>query len=334
MKRKIIASLFTMLIATMLLITSSNAATSNVKCDYDLIAAAVAAAKDGDIINIAAGSASFDAIITTSRAITIQGAGDTTVISGHGFKFNGTGKWRLAYMKLTGGAGVTVNGSAKGWRIHHIYFDTNTGDPFRVILIQPSGSSTAYTTGVIDNCTFYHPACSIQINGNDQLYGNEVWERPLGLGGVDAIYIEDCTFDDSLTPGWVIDSHGGSFVFRHNTLYNAGLGMHDAIVRTWRGCRKWEVYDNEFNNSISVYAGLAFRGGTGVAFNNRWNGVPSGGCIRTATYRKHDTGGTPWDHLCDGGAGKAIFSLTHCPSACTSGNDCINIDGSGAAGYP
>jgi len=300
---------------------------------------------DGDTINIPAGSCAFTSILdvdlaTGTKELTILGAGEgVTNISGHGFKITGAdGKaFRLSGMTFSGGAGVTIYGQSKTWIVDNIYFDHCTGETQgRIIWVRASGADTAYTSGVIHHCTFDNPGViSFQVRGNSTLGGNETWGRALGLGGSDAVYIEDCTFDmDDTRNRWVVDCDGGNYVFRHNTVTNLGLGMHDAIITGLRGCRKWEIYENDFNivNKWDMWVGLYLRGGTGVCYNNKWNGPSTSGPIAVATYRYYQTGGDPWDELCNGSAGKATLGLTDNPGDCDSGDDCVDMDG--ADGWP
>jgi len=345
---KTIAPLALTVLITILVVLSSvaNAATINAySCSQAHIKAAIDSASDGDTVVIPGGNCSFTSAVevdlaTGSKALTIFGSGiGETIISDHGFKVTGANgkRWRLAEMTLVGGAGVTVYGQSKEWRVDHIYFDHPTGETQgRVVWIQATGSAIAYTTGVIDNCTFDNPGViSIHVRGNNILLGNETWARSLGLGGSDAIYIENCTFEmDDTRNRWVVDCEGANYVFRYNTVKNLGLGMHDAIIGGIRGCRKWEIYENDFTivNKWDQWVTTYLRGGTGVVFNNRWNGPSTGGPLAVATYRYYQTGGDPWDELCDGNAGKATLGLTDNPGDCESGDDCVNIDGIG--GWP
>ena len=170
----------------------------------------------------------------------------------------------------------------------------------------------------------------------------------MGLGGADAVYIEDCTF---LFESWkasapTTDCEGGNFVFRYNSATNVYLEMHDAIIVNLRGCRKWEIYENEFivTDSDAQYWGLHLRSGTGVVFNNTWNGKPGADPIAIALYRTYQTGGDPWDGLCSDSSGKACLGTDGTYSRqCSSDADCggsvgscVDIDGSSESpsGYP
>jgi hypothetical protein len=246
-------------------------------------------------------------------------------------------------MTLKGSAGVTVNGESKTWRIDNIYFDHPSGHTSgRVIWVQATGGGTAYTTGVIDHCTFLHPtAIQVHVRGNSSAGGNETWIRNSPLGNSDAVYIEDCTFTlETFNPSYMTtDCEGANYVFRYNKITNGYLGMHDAIVNGYRGCRKWEIYENDFTDTDgNTYWGIDARGGIGVAFNNRfqWTGT-SNVAFNLDTYRVTQRGGPPWDALCGNTSGKAILNTaTNYAQTCSSETGCIEIDGTAGApgGYP
>src|SRR3972149_2255643 len=230
-------------------------------CSNSEVQAAVNAASDGDMVSIPGGDCTWTASVVVdlkspARGLTIQGAGiGITNITNYGFDVSGDyGKnWRVTGMTLKGSAGFVVGGASKNWRIDHIYFDASTGTPGasgRLIWVQPSTGH--YTSGVIDHCTFHHLQTTAFHYRDDQSSGgNSSWNRALGLGGGDAVYIEDCTFIySSYKPEWMTtDCEGGRYVFRYNTVQDGYVGMHDAIVNGWRSCRKWEIYKNTFINS-------------------------------------------------------------------------------------
>ncbi len=327
-------------------------------CSDSDIQAAVNAAGDGDTVIVPAGNCTFISAVTVDlsagKSLTILGNNCTldgngrpiscpTNITSFGFDFTGAdGKaWRLANMTMKGSAGVTVWGESKNWRIDHIYFDTSTGHTSgRVIWIQPTGSAVSYTAGVIDHCTFYHPQVPQLFHVSNTISaGNGSWAREIGLGGPDAVYVEDCIFDhpDFNASRPIMDGRGEGYVFRHNQVTNGYLEMHDAIVGNFRGLRKWEIYENTFTNTgTKPCTNLHLRGGTGVAFNNSFVGKAN--CddgIEFHLYRTYQTGGDPWTTLCGSSSGTAYLDTTATyPRNCSSGAGCVNKDGAGINGYP
>lgn len=251
-------------------------------------------------------------------------------------------------MTLSGTSGFNVASDSKSWRIDHIRFSNVSGfTQNRVIWVQPTNGD--YTAGVIDNCVFDNPR-SIQVHyrGPQSDGGNSSYIRPLGLGGSDAVYIENSQFNHATlnvsTP--VTDCEGGGrLVFRYNTVKNSYTEMHDGIIGGLRSCRKWETYNNTFE---TTYASgqcpyIATRGGTGVVFNNTFKNAPDCPPIQLAHYRSYQTGGDPWDILCGNSSGKACLGKsTTTPKGCTTDSgcggaagSCITLDGtaSSPSGY-
>lgn len=330
-------------------------------CSQANVQSAINSAADGDIVSIPAGNCTWSSPVTADlsygKGLVITGAACSldsggrptscpTTISGSGITVIGAnGKpWRISNLAMRGAAGINVGGQSKTWRIDTIYFDTSTGyTAGRVIWVQPTGGAS-YTNGVIDHCKFYHPqTLQIHIRGSATDGGNNEWTRPLGLGGSDAIYVEDNEF---IHEAWnasrtAIDGEGGArFVARNNIFTNTYIGPHDAIIGGYRSIRKFEIYNNTFNYIPSGSGCFVFdgRGGTGVFFNNEIMGTPGcGSYIQLDLKRTYQTGGDPWNGLCSNSSGKAYLgtSATY-PMNCTSGTGCVNKDGSANSptGYP
>lgn len=252
--------------------------------------------------------------------------------------------FRVSNVRVTGVAEVNIDGFGKSWRFDHLFFDNVADTESGRLFFIDSSVGTYVTYGVIDSCTVRNPA-SVFIHyeprGDGGNYG---WMRPLGLGGPDALYLENNTlyfdiYDDSIP---VTDANGpGRFVVRYNDVTNSYIQAHDAIVTNHRGVRKWEVYNNTFNytgdGGCFAFAG---RGGTGVLFNNTINDPRRTNCedgIQLAVYRTSETGGDPWENLCSSTSGRAILnSSSNYPQTCSSGSGCIQKDGSSGnpSGYP
>jgi hypothetical protein len=301
---------------------------------------------------------------TTPTSLTIRGQNDCTV-DGSGIPtscgtsianlvISYTGKegiaFRVAHLKVTGTSGIKIYGNGKSWRYDHIIFDTVTGAYSNRIIWVDRITAGNVTYGLIDHCYFLDPVGSIPVHYQPGVDGGNLeWMSDLGLGTVDAIYIEDNKFYKTTGNLFMTDSNGGGkFVFRYNTIHNGCNMAHDAIVGGCRGVRKWEVYNNTFtydggSGSNPVHAG---RGGTGVFFNNTITETHPGSDISSqyvqlTIYRTYQTDGDPWDTLCSHTSGSAkLNTQTTYPVNCSSGVDCIakdgTSDGTGATpdGYP
>ena len=323
------------------------AATTNASsCAIDAVQSAVAAASDGDTINVPAGTCAWNSTFTLAKGVKIEGAGiGKTIIAGARFTVTTDKAWSVGGFTTSGTAGFNVTGISKLGRIHHIRFDTVTGFA-QNRTIWSSGIGAA---GVIDHNQFYRPR-SIQIHVRESDGGNNSWNRPLDLGGPDAWYVEDNTFEQLLseynvsTPLDDCDG-GGRLVIRHNNIKLSYTEMHDAIIGGLRSCRKWETYANDFYpDSNANWGQIAIRGGNGVVFDNTFYSYSSAvpGEILLALYRTYQTGGSPWGSMCSSNSQKACFgtgsSLTSCSSDSQCGGkvgSCQEIDGRGSpAGYP
>jgi hypothetical protein len=91
---------------------------------------------------------------------------------------------------------------------------------------------------------------------------------------------------------------GGRYVFRHNVVNNEMAGNHGTeSTQRYRSCRSMEVYNNTFRKTgTRWFTGLFIRGGTGVFFNNTFDGYNAAITLRTLRIEKAYT---PWGR-CDG----------------------------------
>ncbi len=267
-------------------------------CSQQDVQAAIDAARDGDVVEVPAGTATWiaednnrPAVLISGKAITLCGAGvdESVIIDGNsvawrdlliwiegetparvtGFTFKGF------IDKNRGAAAIAVRGDCKNWRIDNCRF---VGSPRGVW-------AYAGCFGLVDNCTFLNVGQGVVMKGHGPLS----WERPLELGLPNAVYIEDCTFDGggAATDGY----HGARFVFRHNLVVDTHVAQHGCDSGNYRSTFSYEVYDNVIGKkklgSWEVPRGMHFRGGTGVVFNNTLSGFSTG--IDVANYRSSET---------------------------------------------
>ena len=363
MKKTILKFTFIVLAIGIVFISSVSAATT--ACDGSLAdcQTKVNAAADGDMITIPNGSFRWDSALNVNlsggRVLTIRGLNTCTLdingrptscptsISGTGgFSITGARDkaWRISNMTLNGGIGIAAKGDSRNWRIDHIYFNAPTGSALavnRIIWAQGSGGAQTVSWGLVDHCTVFNSrAIFLHARANSSDGGNYEWGLGAELGTANAVYVEDNTF---VTPthnfyGAILtDCEGASFVIRKNILGNNVVMNHDAIVNGYRGCKKWEVYNNTFTNVVGtgLWTNFATRGGAAVAFNNTITNAPQGHPMEVHLYRSYQAGGNPWDTLCGSSSGKAILdSATNYPQNCTSGVGCVYKDGTGTNGYP
>ena len=210
---------------------------------------AINAAKDGDTVQLPAGTAVWTKGWNTGhgakmKAITLQGAGiDKTIIGddrskpdappflllgveGKPFRVTGITLDGTGYPNAGNWGGLMeIRGTCKNFRIDHCKFK-NT-DHMSVI----SGD----TYGVVDHCRF---EADESHGGNVQPIdfsgpGEPNYRKPLTLGTVQEMYFEDNEVYIAQSAGaggkrsgnnpWIAPNHGARIVIRHNKIVNAEL---------------------------------------------------------------------------------------------------------------
>lgn len=240
-------------------------------------------ASAGDIIDVPAGTFSWGSgfvAVNLYKAVTLRGAGQGAtfiqLVNGGPSGVYGTIQFyadaRVTGMTIVGyGSGYNTNAFAvtsdiNDWRVDHITYDGTNGNSNAYFLIVPASS----TRGLIDNCDITGGA------GNAELIfargPTDAWTTPTDAGNVNAIYIEDCTFNGQ---GYVCDANSNArIVVRFNTITVPGLkidghGMDSNSPA--RSFRLMEAYSNSFTDSGAEAFNI--RGGTGYIFDNSCNGT-------------------------------------------------------------
>jgi hypothetical protein len=271
------------------------------------VQAAINAARDGAIIQIANGSYNWDRQVTNSKGTVVhimaQSLGGVTIKrsykdgdmlllkaspKGHvelsGIHFESDLDGSSDHFTFT----VAVNQlSGKPVLIHDCSFVT--GYEYAVIFVGNGG--------VVWNCSF---ATHNDVLGGIQFVNHSAtctpWNQPDTLGisptkfgtgdptGTLNTYVESCYFRDAWTTmsNWDDNSR---VVWRYNQMYNAACGSHGQESSPW-GTRHWEVYGCTFTRTTSgkAFGGtpyplnlnywLSLRGGTGVVTNNKMDDIP------------------------------------------------------------
>jgi hypothetical protein len=267
-------------------------------------------ALNGDTITMPAGTFKWSTPVRISKGITILGAGigHTIIISAvtvgarrAPFYIRSRGAVRISGLTCVGGSGDQagfISVASAGFRIDHCAFTHLTKRGV-------GAYSTVNSWGVIDHCTFRKLSGSpqgVSVFGD----GDAAWSRPLSLGTINAVYIEDCTFTWPSQGDSCIDIYnGGRVVFRHNTVTNVNLGCHGLDSGGYRSPVSWEIYENTFLVTIPLANQFYFRGGTGVVYNNKVTtsgaGRLSGNSINVTCYRATGTcivpQYTPWGRV-------------------------------------
>lgn len=254
-------------------------------CERATVAQAISDAADGDTITIPADSCSWTSGVTVpddeNLTITGAGAGSTVItVSGEITAINmGETSSSLSGITMKGSSSdIGIMPKGTGWKIFDCAFECTTATK-KFVAIQPQGSATNLALqGVIFNNTFTNSRVVTVGSGQMLNAGNSqhtAWTRELGLGGVDAVYIEYNTFTlDNDRTGNVIDgNYAGAYVARYNTIVRGTIEVH-SVQGANRAVRKWEIYNNLISNAgTSNWYPFFIRGGTGVIFNNSVSGT-------------------------------------------------------------
>jgi hypothetical protein len=259
-------------------------------CEQGDVQAAIDSASDGDVVLLPECTAEWTtpggctanvcaSILIDGKEITLLGAGidrtrikDRTIdaygheplmrvvgVEGKPFRITG-----IAFVEVNDKA-IAIEGTCKNWRVDHCKVDTL--ETLSKLTGGYAVTASGHTYGVIDHCSF--------TNNEVSVYGAAgiEWESPLSLGTSNAVYVENCTFDD--TRGVlddVIDGRDGArYVLRYSAMTNVHFHCHGYEGGGLRGTHSYEFYENRLTYDEPVSGGSRIgyiRGGTGVIFNN------------------------------------------------------------------
>ena len=246
--------------------------------DRASVASCVSSARDGDTINVSAGSAAWSTpIVISNKRLTIVGAGSgSTVISTRAFDLDHSGA-RISGFTFNLTAYVQIYGGSQNFRWDHNNFNGNGGE-FTCVLSYGAGSGL-HNAGLFDNNRF--AGCQLESMGGD--YGNSQnanvrWAEPNPIGTANAIYYEDNDFyiasPQAINYFNCFDAYqGGAYVVRFNTLRGCRFEAHGLQSFEDRGTRAYEIYNNTLTNtSTQNYRPWFMRGGSGMIFHNTSDG--------------------------------------------------------------
>jgi hypothetical protein len=258
-------------------------------CSQSAVQSAVDAAQAGDTVSVPSGACTWSGRVSVSKGVTVKGAGPaSTVITINGSSIfslggNASANYRITGMQFKGtstsGTDVDINGGWNTMRIDNIKW--NTGSSRAIYLghsmagdIVYRAKNHAHQRALIHNIE-YIPASSTAGKPFILIYGlgYRAWREGDGFGTDNFVFIEDSIFKYTATH-YVVDTEmGGRFVFRYNTVTNAGVSMHDMGGQLLgRGNRATEQYNNNLSCSGTGCDGrtglMSTRGGTGLFYNN------------------------------------------------------------------
>ncbi len=312
------------------------------------IQAAVDQAQPGDTVLIPKGEFDFEGQVFATDSIKPRGMGrDKTILikrdeltqwdaminvdcaTGAPFEFSGItlqgmGRFLQPDSDVTGAGsagmekgpiqdiGLYLKGACIDFQIYDSRFTkfTRAG----VHLRGNAGSVTGEAVGVIYRNEFvdnWYPGLGYGI----EFIGDEdSWNKPVVLGTTDVVVIEDNRFERHRHT--IAANNGARYVFRYNQIvdnYQDAAAIDAHGLSSWpRGTRSYEIYENSVDNSIKRWECAGPRGGSGVIFNNNFNGVSNGVVLMIEEYKKRMRYPVPgqigdlwiWNNFVDGVAVK------------------------------
>jgi hypothetical protein len=290
--------------------TCGNSGVAN-SCTPSSLQSLINSARDGDTVNIAAGTHNWTSGVPVfiTKRITISGGGHYAVDASH----NDVGTWPVQLNTGTSVAfSINVTTAGSGYpRLTGIHFagaptftynfgDNENGGLFVTARMSNIGSyridnnlfhSTsahcgiyANSKGLIDHDYFWADQIEghcvyIQDVGNSG-NGDEAWIRPVGFGGPDFVFVEDSTF---IRPAGAVSFEindmdaqlGGKYIFRYNYVRNGFLELHgNSGGSSTRPAMAAEIYSNSFIfESAATWQTVFYqRAGTVLFYGNAISG--------------------------------------------------------------
>jgi len=351
---------------------------SAASCSQSDVQAAINASSEGDTVSVSSGNCTWSSPVSVMKGITLQGAGPTSTvitISGSNAFTIGTANAYFTNVRLTGfgltgssssAADISIEGNFTSLRVDHLRINTGSSKGVWVNFVTSfnqrwSGAAYEKTKMLFDHIEFINSSGLefILIYGR----GFPSWQEDDGWGTDNFIFIEDSTFTwTGGSFGIVTDTdigNGARFVFRHNTVTNGTVQMHDTSSQ--RSQRAAEIYGNTITASPTQpsWPAIGIRGGTYLVYNNTINGYDSIDINEIFRLYHPPCETTGWGICCDQSGSTKFYedALTRCTGGdrriCYSSSDCsgigtcdiscttdagaikcVKLDGSGTGNYP
>lgn len=291
-------------------------------------------AAQGDTVIVPSGTNTWSTPVTISyKNLTLRGQTNTTVITRSMASIDDQALActlaKTNFVTIDGFVWKTAGQAQSG--VVYIADPTTNVCQFRVtrckFYISPttpaSGTRGLYidrTFGLIDHCSFIQTDATatqqgISLDSGGNFHTTNNFHIPQSYGDTNTVVIEDCTFPFAQLADGAFDMYDGmKVVFRNNTVTNTAVGWHGCDSRC-RGPRMFEVYNNTFYATASVFLTVYVRGGAGVVWSNTITGTGFGDFL-VLTYYRANPG-----------------NAEHCIGANADGSQ--NYDGNfDASGYP
>lgn len=322
-----------LLVSNIFFIVTGHAITiPTASCSQSDVQAAINSSATGDTVVVPAGTCTWTGGVSISgRNITLKGSGTNVTIGYAGIAINiKTTSSRVTGFNFTLPAAYSNNsaiyvGAGTGWRIDNNTFTSQSTSSFRYA-INVKGVKLQHPYGLIDQNTFTN--CHLLLIGDEDCDVQMVSNDALDLGGSTAVYVEGNTFTSTLPSSTSDNSSdsicGGKLVYRFNTITDTYLELHSVQGSHPWGIRKWEIYNNQFNQVSRTGGSVAqiawVRGGTGVIFNNIiGSGIYNKDVVYFDNVRSYEKRGS-YFNICNGGDSPVDGTDTAISGTHTGGN--------------
>lgn len=263
---------------------------SHAACDTTTVQGQIDAAVSGDTVTVTPANctATWNTLVTipNTKGITLDLNG-ATITCGTPCNSNNSPILRLTTnastaSRVTNFTFTTTNGS-DGLEVF-MEISTTSGHPrFRLDHCTFEGDAMGFHLqvsgpgyGLIDHCTFLWSGNNEVIQHEGYGSGSHTgWLDTITPGSLDALYVEDSTFTNSISGGYqggkTLSAYGARIVYRFNTLNCMVIDVHGTAGSV--GGRWWELYHNTSNaapNCDNIDKHYQIRAGTGFIFNNTY----------------------------------------------------------------
>lgn len=318
MNKKLAQVLVMILLALPCLVSVAYSTTIDASdCTVQSITTAISLAPSGGTVKVPSGTCTWSTTLVLNKSIQLIGSGagasgtkiTSTGANGYISVATGTNNWRISGFSFSTSTSAWLairisqysGDSNIGWRIDH-----NKFQGYHYAIYGLGIYSSDNVSSVVDNNEFF--GGGVQFFGESN-YSSGPWTRPTKLGGADFVFVESNRFSDvgALTScsHAVATNDSARIVVRYNDFLiedtGTNYGQWDIFDahgyghgQNVRGVRVYEVYNNTFTRSKSVYLqnAVALRGGTGVVYSNRFDGTYTRGAIKLHEVRASTAGDT------------------------------------------
>jgi hypothetical protein len=304
----------------------SNGSASNVQALHN-------SARDGDTITLPAGTFFWATTVTITKGVTLIGqtttdpvrktANDQTIIvvntgtdgntalirvlsvPGKSYRVSGI-TFRTGQTSVVNSNGMLrLGGGSRAVRVDHCHFDDLAFENNNIAAWDP-------VYGVIDHNVFDFRSANNRAQSvffaipGPELWGDVPWTQPANFGSEKFVFVEDNCINNTSGnefAGTIDTRQGGRVCFRHNHLYNVGIGSHGTEIGRYRGGRAYELYNNDHHWTFRANVG-GIRSGAVIQHDDTYDGAQPQRGITLGQYRVFiknpvyggSSGDSPWDY--------------------------------------